>query len=147
MLHEAMTRFAGKALLRETYDDYIGNQWMAPADCAYLDNISPVNGQVVCKVARGMAKDIKLAVDAAHAAKDAWGRTSTTDRANILGRIAQRMEDNLNLLAPALAAGTRIRFAVFRDAWMKNCAGCPVNWQTGETVWQAESRTKARRGR
>ena len=101
MLEQAMERFAGKTLIRDRYDNYIGGQWVPPANGAYFDNISPVTGQVVCQVARGTAADIELALDAAHAAKDAWGKTSSTERANILSKIAQRMEDNLDLLAMA----------------------------------------------
>ncbi|PZN98078.1 MAG: aldehyde dehydrogenase, partial [Alphaproteobacteria bacterium] len=67
----------------------------------YFDNSSPVNGRVLCEIARSDASDIELALDAAHAAKDAWGKTSTTERANILIQIAQRMEDNLQKLAEA----------------------------------------------
>lgn len=65
----------------------------------YFDNISPVTGKSICQVARGTAEDIDLALDAAHAARDAWGRTSTTERALILNRIADRMEENLDMLA------------------------------------------------
>ncbi len=99
MLQDAMTKFAGRTLIQDSYDNYIGGEWVAPATGEYFDNISPVTGQVVCRIARGTAPDIERALDAAHAAKDAWGRTSTTERANILNRIAQRMEENLDLLA------------------------------------------------
>ena len=101
MLEQAMESFAGRTLIRDRYDNYISGQWVPPANGAYFDNISPVTGQVVCQVARGTAADIELALDAAHAAKDAWGKTSSTERANILNKIAQRMEDNLDLLAMA----------------------------------------------
>ena len=67
----------------------------------YFENISPINGKPFCEVARSTAQDIELALDAAHAAKDAWGRTSVADRANILLKIADRMEANLELLAVA----------------------------------------------
>ena len=83
------------------YDNFIGGGWVAPASGRYFENRSPVNGQLLCEIARSDAADIEKALDAAHAAKDAWGRTSTTDRANILNRIAQRMEDNLQALAEA----------------------------------------------
>ncbi|WP_016743767.1 aldehyde dehydrogenase [Rhizorhabdus wittichii] len=101
MLQEAMARFAGKALIRDRYDNFISGQWVKPANGEYFDNISPVTGKPVCKIARSSAEDIELALDAAHKAKDGWGRRSTTERANILNRIAQRMEDNLDLLAMA----------------------------------------------
>ncbi|WP_225009964.1 aldehyde dehydrogenase [Novosphingobium percolationis] len=84
-----------------TYDNFIGGKWVAPRAGRYFDNVSPINGKVVCRVARSDADDIELALDAAHAAKDAWGRTSPADRALVLLRIADAMEANLNLLATA----------------------------------------------
>ncbi len=99
MLEQALSKFEGKALIKGKYENFIGGQWVAPVKGQYFDNISPVNGKRVCQVARGSAEDIELALDAAHKAKAAWGRTSTTERANILNRIAQRIEDNLDMLA------------------------------------------------
>jgi aldehyde dehydrogenase len=99
MFQEAMGKFAGKALIRDKFDNFIGGKWVAPVRGRYFDNISPVNGKVVCQVARGTAEDIELALDAAHAAKDAWGKTSAAERSNILMKIADRMEANLDLLA------------------------------------------------
>ena len=99
MLEQALSKFQGKTLIKGKYDNFIGGQWVPPVKGQYFDNISPVNGRRVCQVARGSAEDIELALDAAHKAKGAWGRTSTTERANILNRIAQRIEDNLDLLA------------------------------------------------
>jgi aldehyde dehydrogenase len=101
MLQQAMARFSGHTLIRDKYENFIGGQWVAPTRGAYFDNISPVTGQAVCKVARSTAEDIELALDAAHRAKDSWGQRSATERANILNRIAQRMEANLDLLAMA----------------------------------------------
>ncbi|HEY0267620.1 MAG TPA: aldehyde dehydrogenase family protein, partial [Methyloradius sp.] len=77
------------------YDNYIGGKWVPPVDGQYFDNVSPVTGKVFCQVARSTEKDVNLALDAAHAAKDAWGKTSTTERANILNKIADAMEANL----------------------------------------------------
>ena len=101
MLQQAMARFAGKTLVRDTYDNFIGGQWVKPVRGEYFDNLSPVTGQSVCKIARSTAEDIELALDAAHRAKEGWGQRSATERANILNRIAQRMEENLDLLAMA----------------------------------------------
>ncbi|MEL0252758.1 MAG: aldehyde dehydrogenase family protein, partial [Novosphingobium sp.] len=92
-------QFTGVSLIREKFDNFIGGKWVAPVKGAYFDNISPVTGQVVCQVARGTAEDIELALDAAHAAKDAWGKMSTTERSNILLKVADKMEANLDLLA------------------------------------------------
>lgn len=80
--------------LRARYENFIGGEWRAPVRGQYFDNISPVTGRVFTQVARGTAEDIELALDAAHAAKERWGRTSTTERSNILLRIADRVEQN-----------------------------------------------------
>lgn len=86
---------------KEKYGNFINGQFQEPRSGQYFDNLSPVNGQVLCQVARSNADDIELALDAAHAAKDAWGKTSQAERGLILTRIAQVMEDNLDLLAEA----------------------------------------------
>ena len=85
----------------ERYDNFIGGDWVAPVEGAYFDNVSPVNGKPFCQVARSGAADIERALDAAHAAKDAWGRTSVADRANTLLKIADRVEANIERLAVA----------------------------------------------
>ncbi len=85
----------------KTYDNYIGGTWRKPHSGKYFDNVSPVTGKAVCQIARSDSHDIEAALDAAHAAKDAWGKTSTTERANILNKIADRMEANLDKLAAA----------------------------------------------
>jgi aldehyde dehydrogenase len=85
--------------LRKQYDNYIGGRWIAPASGQYFDNATPVTGEVLCRIARSNADDVNKAIDAAHAARAAWGRTSTTERGRLLERIAQRIEDNLELLA------------------------------------------------
>lgn len=84
---------------KSRYDHYIGGQWVAPANGLYFENPSPVNGKTFCEVARGTAADVETALDAAHAAKDAWGRTSAAERSGILLKIAQVIEDNLEELA------------------------------------------------
>ncbi len=68
----------------DRYDNFIGGEWVAPVKGGYFENISPVNGEVFCEVARGTAEDIELALDAAHAAAGKWGKTSVAERANIL---------------------------------------------------------------
>src|SRR3954465_3184232 len=85
----------------ERYDNFIGGKFVAPISGKYFDNASPVTGQIVCKIARSDAQDVEAALDAAHAAKAAWGRTSVAERAATLNRIADRMEDNLERLAIA----------------------------------------------
>ena len=69
---------------KKQYGNYIGGQWVAPIDGKYFENISPIDGQVFTSIPRSNDKDINAALDASHKAKTAWGRTSTTDRANIL---------------------------------------------------------------
>jgi len=83
------------------YDNYINGNWVAPQANRYFDNLSPVTGHKLCEIARSDEHDVNVALDAAHAAFPAWSRTSTTERANILNAIAQRMEDNLENLAQA----------------------------------------------
>jgi aldehyde dehydrogenase len=83
------------------YENYIGGKWVAPKSGKYFENTSPVTGTVLCEVARSNAEDIDAALDAAHAAKDAWGQTDPAARAVMLNKIAQVMEDNLDLLATA----------------------------------------------
>jgi len=86
---------------KSQYQNYIGGDWVKPVNGRYMDNISPVNGQVFCQVPRSDGADIELALDAAHNAAAAWGKTSATERSNILLRIADRMEQNLEMLAVA----------------------------------------------
>ncbi|MDQ3156431.1 MAG: aldehyde dehydrogenase [Actinomycetota bacterium] len=81
------------------YDNWIGGTYVAPVKGEYFENPSPVNGKVFCEIARSTAEDIELALDAAHAAAPAWGKTSVTERANILNKIADRIEENLEMLA------------------------------------------------
>ncbi len=90
-----------KVNFKAQYENYIGGQWLAPVKGEYFENISPVNGKVFCKVPRSSTADIELALDHAHAAKAAWGTTSVAERSNTLLKIADRIEQNLELLAVA----------------------------------------------
>jgi aldehyde dehydrogenase len=83
------------------YDNYIGGEWVAPAQGRYFENPTPVTGQVFCEVARSDEGDVERALDAAHAAAAAWGKTSAADRAVILNKIADRIEENLESIAVA----------------------------------------------
>ncbi|HWU20344.1 MAG TPA: aldehyde dehydrogenase family protein, partial [Nocardioides sp.] len=87
--------------VQSRYGHFIGGQWADPIKGQYFENISPVNGKPFTEIARGTAEDIEAALDAAHAAAPAWGKTSVTERANILLQIADRMEANLPALAVA----------------------------------------------
>ncbi|MCU0432943.1 MAG: aldehyde dehydrogenase [Bacteroidia bacterium] len=81
------------------YDNYIGGEFTAPVSGQYFDNISPVTGKAFTQAARSGKEDIELALDAAHKAFASWSKTPATYRSNILLKIAQVMEDNLELLA------------------------------------------------
>ena len=83
------------------YDNYIGGQWVAPVQGRYFENPTPVTGEVFCEVARSDEADIEKALDAAHAAAPAWGKTSPAERAVILNKIADRIEENLESIAVA----------------------------------------------
>lgn len=85
--------------LKKRYENFIGGQWVAPVAGRYMDNLSPVNGEVFCEVPRSDAADIDKALDAAHAAKTEWAATSPAERARILNLIADRIEENLEKLA------------------------------------------------
>jgi len=85
----------------ERYENYIGGQWVAPVKGQYFDNVSPVNGRVFCQIPRSSAEDIDLALDAAHRAAPAWGKISAAERGNLLLKIADRIEQNLEALAVA----------------------------------------------
>ena len=93
MLQQALDELKGQIAIRPRYDNFIGGDWVAPVRGQYF------TGKTVCSVARGTAEDIELALDAAHKAKDAWGRMSATERSRILLKIADRMEERLSLLA------------------------------------------------
>ena len=99
MLHQTLTDLNAKFALRTRYDNFIGGKWVAPVRGQYFDNPTPVSGAKLCEIARSTAEDIELALDAAHAAAPAWGRTSTAARAAILNKVADRMEERLDLLA------------------------------------------------
>ena len=87
--------------LKPRYENFIGGDWVAPVERRYAENLSPATGQPFTEVPLSTPADIELALDAAHAAKKAWGETSTTERSRILNRIADAIEENLELLAVA----------------------------------------------
>ncbi len=83
------------------YGNYINGRWVEPRGGEYFPDITPITGQPFCEVPRSREADVHDALDAAHGAKDAWGRTSSAERAHLLHRIAERMEQNLERLAVA----------------------------------------------
>ena len=86
---------------RKKYDNFINGEWVAPLDGEYFDNSSPIDGKVFCQIARSKEADVEAALDAAHAAKDAWGKTSVTERSNMLLKLADGIEANLEAIAIA----------------------------------------------
>jgi aldehyde dehydrogenase len=94
-------KLSDQVSFRPRYGNYIGGKWVEPASGQFFENVTPVTGKVFCEIPRSNAKDIDLALDAAHAARESWGRTSPTHRAVILNKIADRMEANLDILALA----------------------------------------------
>jgi aldehyde dehydrogenase len=90
-----------KPRFKDHYDNYIGGEWTAPVKGQYFENVSPVDGQVFTKVARSTEEDVNLAIDAAWQAAGKWNQSSATERSNLLLKIANIMEENLELLARA----------------------------------------------
>jgi len=101
MLYAAPGTAGAKISYKSTYDNFIGGKWVAPVKGQYFDVVTPISGKPYTKVARSSAEDIELALDAAHAAAATWGKTSPAERANILLKIADRVDANLELLAYA----------------------------------------------
>ena len=87
--------------LKPRYENFIGGGWVPPVKGQYMDDVSPVNGKAFCQVARSTKEDVELALDAAHRVRQAWGETSLADRAKVLNKIADVLEDNLTMLAVA----------------------------------------------
>ena len=99
MYQQALDKISKQVLIRDRYDNFIGGKWIAPVEGKYFDNPSPITGKRLCQIPRSTAADVELALDAAHKAKDAWGRTSVQERSRILNKIADKIESNLDLLA------------------------------------------------
>jgi aldehyde dehydrogenase len=101
MIYAAPGQPGSKVTFKKRYENFIGGKWVPPVNGKYFDNVSPVTGKPFCEVARSDAADIELALDAAHGAKVAWGKSSYAARSIILNKIADRMEQNLEMLAVA----------------------------------------------
>ena len=101
MIYAAPGQPGCKVTFKKRYENFIGGKWVPPVNGKYFDNVSPVTGKPFCEVARSDAADIELALDAAHGAKVAWGKSSYAARSIILNKIADRMEQNLEMLAVA----------------------------------------------
>ena len=90
-----------KGGVKSKYENFIGGRWVAPLKGKYFTDYSPINGEPICEIAKSSAEDVEKALDAAHAVKDLWGRTAPAVRSSILLKIADKMEENLELLALA----------------------------------------------
>ncbi|MGA7658129.1 MAG: aldehyde dehydrogenase, partial [Methylocella sp.] len=99
MVDKILADISNQIAIRPHYDNFIGGTWVPAVKGRKFENISPIDGHVVCTIARSTAEDVELALDAAHAAREAWGRTSPAERAQTLLRIADRIEQKLDLLA------------------------------------------------
>ena len=84
---------------KDRYENFIGGEWVAPLEGAYFNNVTPVTGEEFCEIPRSSAADLKIALDAAHAAADSWGKTAPAERSHTLLKIADRIEENLETLA------------------------------------------------
>ncbi|HET8795881.1 MAG TPA: aldehyde dehydrogenase family protein, partial [Arthrobacter sp.] len=90
-----------KITFKPRYENWIGGEWVSPVGGEYFENVTPVTGKAFTEVARSQAADIDLALDAAHKAAPSWGKTSVAERAQVLNKIADRIEENLEMLAVA----------------------------------------------
>ncbi len=134
--------------VKQQYGNFIGGKLVPPVKGQYFDNVTPISGQVICSVARSTSEDIDKALDAAHAAAPAWGKTSTTERANILNKIADRLEAQLEKFAllETLDNGKPIRETMAADLPLavdhfRYFAGC-VRAQEG-SISEIDSQTMA----
>ena len=135
MFQQALDSISKQVLIKPRYGNFIGGKFVDPVEGRYFDNLSPVTGQRLTEIARSSAADIELALDAAHKAKDAWGRTSAADRSKVLNRIADRMEAKAELLAlvETLDNGKPIRETTFADVPL-----CIDHWRYYAGVLRAQ---------
>jgi aldehyde dehydrogenase len=101
MVYVAPNQAGSNVQFRSRYQNFIGGEWVKPVKEQYFENVTPVTGRGFCEVPRSTAEDIEKALDAAHAAKGAWGKTAPAARAAVLNEIADRIEQNLEMLALA----------------------------------------------
>ena len=101
MIYARPNQAGAKVQFKAKYGNFINGEWVQPVKGQYFENISPVTGQPFCDIPRSTAEDIEVALDAAHQAKDKWGKTSPAERALLLNKMADVMEQNLEMLAVA----------------------------------------------
>ena len=90
-----------KLMPKNRYNNFIGGEWVSPIEGRYFENTSPITGKVICEIPRSNSDDVEKALDAAHIVAPSWGKTGPTERANILLKIADRIEENTEILALA----------------------------------------------
>src|SRR5690606_20753827 len=101
MLYAMPGQADARIQFKTRYDNFIGGKWVAPVKGDYFDVLTPISGSRYTQAARSTAEDVELALDAAHAAFPTWSKTSPAERANLLLKIADRLEQNLEVLAYA----------------------------------------------
>ena len=138
MFQQALDTISKQVLIRPSYGNFIGGKFVAPVEGRYFDNPSPVTGAKLCQIARSSAADIELALDAAHKAKDAWGKTPVAERSLLLNKIADKMAANLDLLAlvETLDNGKPIRETTYADLPL-----CVDHWRYYAGVVRAQEGT------
>src|SRR5258708_28424028 len=99
MFQHALDLVRSKGKLPARYGNFIGGKWVEPTDGQYFTDCSPINGERLVDVAKSTARDVEMSLVAAHNAKDAWARTSPPERSLLLNNVADRLEENLELLA------------------------------------------------
>ena len=109
MIYAAPGAAGAKLNYKPRYDNFINGKWTAPVKGQYFDVVTPINGKVYTQAARSTAEDIELALDAAHAAFPKWGKTDAATRSNILLKIADRLEANLEPRVRAVRATIEAR--------------------------------------
>jgi aldehyde dehydrogenase len=138
MFQQALDTISKQVLIRPSYGNFIGGKFVAPVEGRYFDNPSPITGAKLCQIARSSAADIELALDAAHKAKDAWGKTPVAERSLLLNKIADKMAANLDLLAlvETLDNGKPIRETTYADLPL-----CVDHWRYYAGVVRAQEGT------
>lgn len=101
MIYEQPGQTGALVNFKSRYGNFIGGEWHEPIKGRYMENRSPVNGAVFCEVPRSDEQDVDLAVQAAQKAFVEWSKTPAAQRANVMLRIADRIEQNIEMLAVA----------------------------------------------
>lgn len=101
MFQQAIDTVRAKGHAPSRYGNFIGGRWVEPIRGEYFTDHSPINGRQLAEIAKSSPEDVEAALDAAHRAKEGWARMAPAERAKILNRVADRLEENLELLALA----------------------------------------------